>query len=264
MNEELDLELKRSEIDAKLAEKNFLHAEIAKSDAEKKLLDLNYTIKSENRNKKDWTEIVKVLGAIVIGLGGLIAAYHQHELAEAKVLLAEMKAKEAESVLIETNRAIDQADRELKDLTESKNKALEEKSKAESEAREARNALEEYKLELSKLDAEVRSQDPATNRDNLVYIQFRGDITRGRINDLRETINTKGFNSPGAERIDGEYSNIVKFFSDSDSSAAKKLAEVTEKYFIDAECPLSIRLVPVDPGDKEATPIEMWLSHACN
>jgi len=41
---------------------------------------------------------------------------------------------------------------------------------------------------------------------------------------LRKQLEKDGFNTPGAERVDGQYRNLVKYFSAADKQAAENLA----------------------------------------
>ena len=101
-------------------------------------------------------------------------------------------------------------------------------------------------------------------QDRLVYIQFRGSLSRELINELRAALKQSGFNNPGAERLAGEYRNLVKYFSDADASSAENLKREIEQFFAKKGCPLNIEVVPVKSKTEPPPPLEIWLYHSCS
>jgi hypothetical protein len=108
----------------------------------------------------------------------------------------------------------------------------------------------------------LRNAKPTEARTRLAYIHFRGDISRDLINELRTALSGK-FNAPGAERVAGEYQNLVKYFNSAEDKDARELASAVEMFFSTKGCPLKMRVVPATSAKIQNPPLEVWLSHSC-
>ena len=187
------------------------------------------------------SEAIKILAGVVIGIGGFLAASTQFEVAELRAGYANEKLKVAEAAALSASEAA---------LA-----AVKRKEEAERLIAEYKEALEKQAVAtpLAKGEAQPR----------LVYIQFRGAITRVRVNSLRAFLSKNGFNAPGAERVPGEYGSLVKYFTDSDAAAATSLKDAVEKQLKQQGCDGTLRLVKPENPSGKASPLEVWIHSDC-
>lgn len=193
-------------------------------------------------------EPFKVIAAAILGLGGIIAAITQYEAAElrvekAKAELVELTASQqtAESLMVAALGRRDSLAKELPVL---------------------QAAIESYKGTLAQLARQLRTATQTSASARLVYIQFRGQLSRTKVNELRGALNAASFTSPGAERLDGTYRSEVRFFRDDDSRAADRVRETVEAYLRAKGCPTVLAVVRAQAASS-SPPLEVWLSHDC-
>lgn len=174
-----------------------------------------------------WIEFTKLFASLIVGSVSALVAYNQYEAAQTAKDAA-VTAKKEEKVLTQ---------------------ALEEKTQEQGELKES--------IQRQKANPELMNA-------RLVYVQFQGDTSREFINKLRESLQKDSFNAPGAERLGGSYSSMVKVFitADSDNTAAKadaeRLAKSVENFFAANDCALKLPVVSVET--KKQTPLEIWLA----
>ena len=100
----------------------------------------------------------------------------------------------------------------------------------------------------------------------LINIQYQGKTSTDEIINFRTNLENNGFKSFGAEKMDFNITNMVKYFDSKDLNDATKLTLVVEKYFIGKGCPLDrkIKLVAIKAKDSlNKPPIEIWLKYSC-
>lgn len=99
----------------------------------------------------------------------------------------------------------------------------------------------------------------------LVYIQFRGTLVRPLVEALRSDLNRAGFPSPGAERIDREFSNRVSYFRSQDRVLADSVIRRAEAFFALQRCPIKFRPVALPEYAASADPgqVEIWINANC-
>lgn len=260
----IDEEIRKADINLKLAQTK-------KTKVETECLEADLTSKKENISRINWSEIIKTIGAAILGVGGIVAAVTQYQIAQKDAQIAKIQIETSNQQLEVKKQEIKHANTELATVSMRKESAVKEQQEAEEakriaelERREAEIALNEYKTELAQLTSKVKLKSPDLVQDRLVYIQFRGSLPRGLINELRAVLKEAEFNNPGAERLAGEYRSLVKYFSDSDSDPAESLANETEQFFAKKGCPVNIEVVPVKSKIKPTSPLELWLHHSCN
>jgi hypothetical protein len=229
-------------------------AQVAKTEAETaKLLKEAGAVQVE---RPQWSEVIKLLGAVVLGIGGSVAAYTQYE-------MGELRAKVARDDLVRSQvaakDAIDQKTRAEAEAAA----AVAKRDVAQRELKEAMTAVAELKSSLTQSDTDLKAAKPAAAKDRLAFIQFRGDLKRELINELRGALKGKSFNAPGAERVGGDYQNLVKYFKPGDSADAEALSQAVEAFFAAKGCPLKMRVVPATGAASQSPPLEVWLSHKC-
>lgn len=203
-----------------------------------------------------WSEAVKVLGGVVLGMGGVIVAYTQYE-------VSELKAKIAKEDLSRSQAAKSEAEKLRESAELAAHAALAKRDVALRELREAELTTADYKASLTKASSELKAATPNHPQKKLVYIQFRGDLSRDLIAELRASLTSKGFNAPGAERVGGDYQNIVKYFRSTEDAQAAALAKHVEAFFAAQGCPLQMRIVPSAITSTQNPPQEIWLAHQC-
>jgi hypothetical protein len=231
-------------------------AQIRKTEIETQKLEAEIKNLGKQARNNAWVEPIKLIGGVVLGLGGAVAAYTQYEVAEMRVKNANTELKVAEDGLKRLKDEQATAEVATKAAQTARDKALKEQKVLEE-------AVKSYKVSLAQTDSRLREVKPATG-SRLAYIQFRGELSRDLINELRANLAEKSFNAPGAERIAGEYQNMVKYFKPSDSTAAKQLAEAVESFFQAKGCPLQLHLTPATSTTVQNPPLEVWLAHKCS
>ncbi len=211
-------------IDEKIkeAQLNKLEAEIAKIKAE---------------TSKLWIDIGKIVFSALLGL--FIGWFSQ----DTKVSLADTKAKMAEQ---EKKVTISETEKMIKDTN---------------------NSIEPLKIALTKTSAELQEKNSEKNSSvvvvtkPLIYIQFQGDITREFINELRGKLQAE-FNAPGAQRIAGNYTSEVRYFSENkeDKERAERLANSVIEFFKSKNCSLNLPIKFSNLTAGKSSPPEVWLA----
>ena len=224
-------------------------AEIEKLKAEalKLQVEANHTEKSKKTFM--WSETIKSIGAIVIGIGGIVAAITQYQ-------ISDLKAQETKLAINEKTKQLSTTKQELKEIETKRDVAIKERY-------DIVISVNKLKSELSNLTYQVTEKSPNLINKKLVYVQFRGELTRSFIDDYRESIKSIGFNPPSAERLAGTYNNLVKYFNPSDQDKAINLARATEDYFQTKGCPTSFKLVDASTTNTSNSSLEVWIHQAC-
>lgn len=99
----------------------------------------------------------------------------------------------------------------------------------------------------------------------LVYIQFRGDLSRDLLEDFRAELNQSGFAAPGNERIQRQFSSRVSYFRQQDRIFAEAVAMRAERFFEQNGCPVNFPLLYLPEYVANADPrqVEVWINHNC-
>ena len=166
---------------------------------------------------------------------------------------------------------------ELRQVSQEVSAKHDELQRMQTELRSATDSLVRIREGFATYRAVVREQVPAVDvaaaevaRDSattarVVYIQFRGTISRDLVNELRARINGAGYNAPGVERIDRSFATAVKYFHPEDEALAAEIARQTREFFAGRRCPLSIS--PKDAsGSGLRAPVgqvEVWIDLNC-
>lgn len=252
-------------------------AEIDKTRAETRKLELEAAELERGRRFAGLTEGVKLVGGVVLGLGGLLAAWTQYEVAELRAATAKSelaaaavelaKAEEAKAgavaSLARARSELDAAEQAKRLALASEAEAEAKRDQANKEREEAARATAAFKDELARLTREVGAAKPELVRKKLVYVQFRGAIARERIDEYRATLAGDGFNAPAAERLAGEYRSMVKYFAEGDAAEAARVASLTQDFFEGRGCPVRIDTVLAKVKGSPPPQLEVWLSHSC-
>lgn len=216
-------------------------AQIEKTRAEAAKLLTESSVAKRSTASGVISEAIKILAGVVVGVGGFLAASTQFEVAELRAGYANEKLKAAEAAAFAASAAA--------------SSAIQRKDEAERLIAEYKETLEKQQQAKPLVQGEARPR--------LVYIQFRGGMTRARVNGLRASLSDSGFNAPGAERVQGDYGSLLKYFSDGDAQAAANLKVAVEKYLKQQGCEETLRLVkPGNPSGK-SSPLEVWLQSDC-
>jgi hypothetical protein len=232
-------------------------AQIAKTNAETRKLEKEADAVVANGRSEFWSEAIKILGGVVLGIGGVTVAYTQYEVGELKAKIAKDDLSRAQAATALAEKAKAAADIAV-------TSALAKRDAAIREQREAEAAVAELKATLTQTNNALKTAKPSDNKGRLAFIQFRGDLTRDLINELRVNLAHKAFNAPGAERVSGEYQNLVKYFKPTESGDAQELANAVESFFASKGCPLKMRVVPATNATAVSPPLEVWLALKCS
>jgi hypothetical protein len=65
---------------------------------------------------------------------------------------------------------------------------------------------------------------------NVVYIQFRGSLTRGLVDTLRQEFAKAGLTAPGAERKETTFTSSVRYFHAQDKELADSITRMTTRF----------------------------------
>ena len=91
-------------------------AQIEKTRAEATKLVTDAQVATKQARGNTWSEVIKIGGAVILGIGGAVAAYTQYEVAELKANIATehehqatRAAKEAADRLAQAQKAVDAA-----------------------------------------------------------------------------------------------------------------------------------------------------------
>jgi Tfp pilus assembly major pilin PilA len=232
-------------------------AQIAKTHAETSKLAQEAEAVSKNVRSGFWSETIKILGGVVLGIGGFFAAHSQYE-------LSELKAKMANEVLAKAQGATALAVQARLAAETAAAAAMAKRDVALREQRDAEAAVAELKVTLTKTDSALQTATPGASKGRLAFIQFRGELKRDLINQLRLSLAEKSFDAPGAERVGGDYQNLVKYFKPTDSGDAERLASAVESFFAAKGCPIKLRAVSASATAVANPPLEVWLTLKCS
>jgi hypothetical protein len=102
----------------------------------------------------------------------------------------------------------------------------------------------------------------------LVYVQFRGGVSRNLVDELRAELDRLGMLAPGAERItQSSFTSHVSYFHEEDSALATTLAGITRRFFADRNCTLD-NDIPLRPlaalrSRVQRGQVEIWVNTNC-
>jgi hypothetical protein len=231
-------------------------AQIDKTHAERKKIDKEAEAVGTQVKNGFWSEAIKILGGVMLGIGGVVIAYTQYEVGELKAKIAKEELSKAQVERAEAEKAKKAAVADVAAAILKRDAAIREQKDAEA-------AVAEFKKSLVQTTNTRRNAKPSEAKTRLVFIQFRGDLSRELITDLRTALSGKFFNAPGAERVDSDYQNLVKYFNSAESNDATELASAVESFFASKGCPLKMRVVPATSEKIQNPPLEVWLHHNC-
>lgn len=181
------------------------------------------------------------------------------------------------AALVLSTRSLAHSRRELAGVRDSVRAGYADLASVRQQLRLASDSLARTQTQLATYGDVVRRQNPAlaqaaarVARDSaaavrVVYIQFRGSLSRATANALRARLNASGFNAPGVERIDRPYGNSVRYFHPEDEAAARELAQAASAFFAELRCPATF-----EPQNKAAGgagvpqgQLEIWINLNC-
>jgi hypothetical protein len=241
--------------DLKTAQIDKLRAETDKLTAEKKKLEAEAAAVPRIATGSYWSEVVKIVGAIVLGIGGFVTAVGSYYVAKNQVELAELKSAQA----VEKAKIAESA---ASAASVAEANAIKRRDEARKEEEAALKNADELRRALAEQTSQVQATRPELLKKRLVYVQFQGRLNRALINDLRTSIESGGFSAPGAELREEDYKNHVKFFRTEDGEAAAALARLTEKFFESKGCPIQLSVRQAKAASS-TPPLELWIAHTC-
>lgn len=231
-------------------------AEIAKLQAETRKLDREATNSVPQARIAYGAEVAKLVGAIILGIGGVAVAVYQTGEADAKVKFSDSLVKTAQGQLAETTQ-------KLKEVEEKRVAAEARLKQANSDVAQLENASALLETKIAELELKRKSLEGSQGRPRLVFVRFRGDLRRESINDYSAFLATKAFDAPGPLRIAGSYGNRVKYFQAADSPVAAKLAEETREFFRQRGCSVEISTELISGVSPTPPQLEVDLAPQC-
>lgn len=245
----------RNDSDLKAAQIEKLRAETDKLKAERNKLDEETAAVPRMYRGAHWSEAAKIFGAILLGIGGAVTAGGSYFVAKNQVELSEIKSTQANEKAKIAEASVAAAAGEVIS-------AMKLRDQARKEEADASKAATELRESLAVLTTQVKAANPALLKRHLVYIQFQGDLSRSVINDLRTALAAQHYSAPGAERLEGNYRSLVKYFKPEDEQAALSLVASTEAFFVSKGCPIKLS-AELAKSTLTSPPLELWLSDAC-
>ncbi len=229
-------------------------AQVRKFQAESEKLRAEAAITHRNARYAVWIELIKLVSAALIGVGGALAAYIQFERAESKIM-------EAKSELATIEAARHKALEDTRIANEARDKAIADRKDAEAATAEFKSSIAQTQFRSS-----ATPEKGLKHEARLVYVQFQGRLTREFVTGLRKSLNDSGhFSAPGAQRIAGTYQNEIRYFSDSDLVVAQNLQQAVESFYAVKGCHISmdIKRASLTAKNGNTPPPEVWLSEYC-
>jgi hypothetical protein len=175
-------------------------------------------------------------------------------------------------------RQLSESRAELTAVRDSVQVKYDELASVRQQLRVASDSLVRVREGYSAFTAVVSQQSPALAQEaaqvardsaraaRVVYIQFRGSLSRATANALRARLNDGGYNAPGVERIDRQFGNSVRYFHAEDADAARALAEAASAFFAEQGCPASFPRQDLSArgGGVPMGQIEIWINLNCH
>ena len=125
-------------------------------------------------------------------------------------------------------------------------------------------AADAFQADLSiKADNDQKAKSSAFSKH--VFIQFKGEVQREVINQLRARLTASGFPAPPAERLSSVAGNEIRYFVDSpdERKRADQTAQIIKEFFRENKCPLDINVKLVKLPSGKPAPLEAWLYPIC-
>jgi hypothetical protein len=237
-------------------------AQIDKVAAETRKLGQETDALRKGRVVEAWSDAIKVVGAVILGAGGIVAAVTQFEVGELKAQTAKAEQGQAEKKKAEAEAKAASAVAEQAKAEAAASSAVAMRDAALRDQRDAEATTKEYRAALTQKNSDLRSARPGEATPRLTYVQFKGDFSRSQIDELRRDLATRHFNAPGAERVDSiRYGNLVKYFKESERKDAEELASAVDSFFAEKKCPLKMKVVSAaGTTTVQNPPLEIWLA----
>jgi hypothetical protein len=204
------------------------------------------------------SRISGVLG--LVGLTLVLAAllFSVRQLSESRRQLTDVSSQvdRKRTELASTQQQLDSMRKELRVVSDSLVREREGYSAYRNRVREESPALAQTAAQVARDSARAA---------RVVYIQFRGGLSRATANALRARLNAGGFNAPGVERIDRQFGNSVRYFHAEDAGAARSLAQAASAFFAEQGCQASFREENLSDrgGGVPVGQIEIWINLNC-
>lgn len=229
-----------------------------------------------------WIPLLLALGA---GVGGLLTGYFQWQLSISTAATSQL---ESERKQLLADRKTFELEQKNKDLTATNQNLA-------GEAEQKRAAVEQTRLELANLQTKLDSvktqlaQSPAGSastqaaqtelatateaiqsitanlqrQTGTVFLQFKGSMSRDTMRELQRALQDSGYNAPGTERVDADYTTEVRFFHDADTELATQVAADVSAFLSD-KCAFT-GAVPTKKVNLRSPPgqVEVWLDVNC-
>lgn len=224
-------------------------AEITKLQAETRKLDREATNSVPQARIAYAAEVAKLVGAVILGIGGVAVAIYKTD--EAKTIVSAAKSDLAETT------------QKLKEVEEKRVVSEAKLKQADSDVAQLEGAAGDLKKKIAELELKRKSLEGSKDQPRLVFVRFRGDLRRESINDYSAFLATKAFDAPGPLRIAGSYGNKVRYFQAADSEIAKNLADETRGFFRQRGCLAEMSMELVSGVSPTPPQLEVDLAPQC-
>lgn len=184
--------------------------------------------------------IIPVLLAVAGGVGGLTAAYFDWRIRASEFAKQELDLQRRLLTLRQEEFELNNVLPRQRAALESQTAALRlEAERLAQEVTAARSTLAsqgaagaQATASLADIGSRVASTTAALDRARyIVFLHFRGMLSRDLMRDLQAKLVTIGYRAPGIERIDSNFGNDIRYFHDDDREAAEETAMLVRKAF---------------------------------
>jgi chromosome segregation ATPase len=193
----------------------------------------------------------------------------------------ELAKKRAAEEVVKSQEEISKLTADGQELELARKSAIDEMNVARERVSVAKSELERIQTELeaaltkatdsntreaiSDIASNAKAASSSLSRQNqLIYLQFRGAISRDTMRGLQSQLRDAGYLVPGIERIAGSYLNEVRYFKKDDVEVARKVASIAAKFFQEKKCSLPSRITEKFVSqDKPPDQIELWVFLSC-
>lgn len=97
--------------------------------------------------------------------------------------------------------------------------------------------------------------------DSLVYIQFRRESQRDEMEALRQHLISAGYNAPGVDRVNTNFTSGVRYFYREDRALADSVAALAERFLSRQESSFSLPRLDLSSQEYDAArgQVELWV-----
>jgi hypothetical protein len=230
----------------------------------------------------NWIPLIAGLGALFTATVGGVIQWRLTDLQiERQKIEADRKTVDAQKATVSAQEEVLKLKSERADIETAKKLAI-------TELTAAREKLDTARLDFDRIQSEARAalektNDPTTRqtltsvvssataasntlarRSQLVYLLFRGGVSREILKELQTLLGGAGYSVPGVERVGSTYTSEVRYFRSEDEEDAKQIASLATRLFTEKKCTIPSPILPKFAAvQTPPNQIDVWISLSC-